>query len=679
MLLVLAYAPLYRLMDTSSEAPHREVSVEVAELTLQLAMWGTVVTLLLAWILARLFSGHLVRNFGRLVMRLLTQPPLAVYSLAMALLTGTLTIVTSRFLYLGFFTNVDEIASTLHARYLASGLMAGPTSAAPEAWLIPNTLMVQEGWVSHFPPIHLLAMAGLARIGTPMLLGPLSAAALSGLIALSLPRLLPKRTGVTRLCALAVALSPFVMFLGAGSMSHVSTAALGAAVLYAGLRAREDGPLWSVMAGAAVGLMVADRPLIGLVLGTVLTLGLWVPAAFATKPGGLRWLLQRIAGTLVGGAPFAALLGWYNHRLFGHPLTLGYLAAFGDRHQLGFHMDPWSYEYGLQEAAAFTSTDVLNLGIQLLETPFPLTAVIGLWLLLRARVGRGEWVLLAWAFLPVLANGYYWFHDVRMLFEAAPAWIVLGVLGTVDLAREPVADDRLRRLGSDVAAWTAMIGVIGAALWGVPTRWGSYRWTDETLQRITSPTLPTAEPAIVFVHTSWNERLSSILQGAGGMRQDSVITALRRNTNCGLHLYALGREALVHDRSVVLPVVDLYQVPGIPPDIERPPAPAGATVRVRRGEPFPEICGRERRADRFGAVALAPLLWQGALPGIDDERPLFVRDLGPERNRRLLDRYPERYAFVFVPKDPEQPPEIVPYAEAMVVLWGTGISSSQNP
>ena len=56
--------------------------------------------------------------------------------------------------------------------------------------------------------------------------------------------------------------------------------------------------------------------------------------------------------------------------------------VFGDRHELGFHVDPWSYDYGLPEAVAFTSTDFLNLGIQLLETPFPLTAVIGLWLLL---------------------------------------------------------------------------------------------------------------------------------------------------------------------------------------------------------------------------------------------------------------------------------------------------------
>jgi hypothetical protein len=46
-LIVLAFVPIYRLMDTSLDAPHRRVSVEVAEVTLQLAWWGTIVTLLL--------------------------------------------------------------------------------------------------------------------------------------------------------------------------------------------------------------------------------------------------------------------------------------------------------------------------------------------------------------------------------------------------------------------------------------------------------------------------------------------------------------------------------------------------------------------------------------------------------------------------------------------------------
>jgi hypothetical protein len=215
--------------------------------------------------------------------------------------------------------------------------------------------------------------------------------------------------------------------------------------------------------------------------------------------------------------------------------------------------------------------------------------------------------------------------------------------------------------------WAMIFGVVHAVGWGAPTRWSGARFRETTLQDITVPSLPTEGPAIVFVHTSWNERLSSRLQDAGGMRQDSVIAALRRNTNCGLHLYALAREA---GGGVSLPEVDLEQVPGTPPDIERPPSPPGATLRTRPGEPFRTACIREVGADRYGAVALANLVWQGDLPGLEEGRPMFVRDFGPERNRRLLDAYPERRPFVFVPKAASGPPEIVAYDEAMSELWG---------
>ena len=473
-------------------------------------------------------------------------------------------------------------------------------------------------------------------------------------------------------------------------------------MLYAALRARDSSVWWGVGAGAAVGLMVSNRPLIGLVLGTVFTLGLWVPAAFGDDPRGRVWFLRRAGATLLGGAHFAVFLGWFNQRLYGSPFTLGYIAAFGDRHRLGFHMDPWGYPYGLWEAIAFTSSDVLSLGIQLLETPFPVTAIIGLYLLSASRLPRGVGVLAAWAFLPVMANGYYGFHDVRMLYEAAPAWIVLGVISVLGLAgglgssvEGSAADagapgggrsDRQyprdwRGWTADVTTWAVLICVVYSVVSGAPGRWRSYRWTEETLQRITAPSLPTEAPAIVFVHASWNERLSSRLQGAGGMRQDSVITVLRRNTNCGLHSYALAREnreARAGSRQVdgldpgggSPPAVDLEQVPGTPLDIERPPSPPGATLRTRAGESFGIACSREVGADRYGAAALAPLLWQGDLPGVEEGRPMFVRDFGPERNQRLLDAHPDRQPFVFVPKDPRLPPEIVPYDEAMAQLWG---------
>ena len=324
--------------------------------------------------------------------------------------------------------------------------------------------------------------------------------------------------------------------------------------------------------------------------------------------------------------------------------------------------------YSLEEALGFTSSDVLSMGIQLLETPFPITLFISLYLLTVFELPRGMGVLLAWATLPVLANSSYWFHDVRMLFEAAPAWIAIAVLAAVALARGEGVQNRWVK---DMATWAVVLGVVGAVGWGVPTRWASYGWSQETLDRITMPQPPTESASIVFVHTSWNERLSSSLQGTGGVRQDTVITALRRNTNCQLPLYALARDAeAMGVLGVTMPPVDLNQSPGTPADIQRPPAPAGATLRIRPNEVFPDSCMQQLRADRFGAVALAPLVWQGDLPGIEEGRPLFVRDLGPEKNRRVLTLYPDRAAFVFVPKAPEAAPELVPYAEAMAILWG---------
>jgi len=686
-------------MDTSAEAPHREVSVEVAEVTLELAWWGTLVALMLTWLLARLFSSQLPRWVGDLLLAWIDRPSSGVFAATLASVSGVLALVVGWGLYRGFFTNVDEIASAIQARYLASAMLGGPIFEAPDAWLIPNTLMVADGWVSHFPPMHLFAMAAFTRLGMPMLVGPAFAAALAGLVALSLPRLLPDQRGLVRLAAVAVALSPFLLFLEGGSMSHVSAAAFGTAALYSALRARDGSHWWALSAGAAVGLMVSDRPLVGLVLGSVFTLGVWVPHAIrAGRPhavgadgspngttnlppdGGAElrpaiWMASRAGLTLLGGVPFAVMLGWYNGRLFGNPLTVGYLAAFGDHHRLGFHIDPWGYPYTLEEALGFTSSDLLSMGSQLLETPFPITVFVGLYLLTVANLPRGMGVLLAWATLPVLANGYYWFHDVRMLFEASPAWIAISVLAAAALAR---VEGTANRWVGDMATWAIVLGVVGAVAWGVPTRWASYRWSQETIERITPPLPATESASIVFVHTSWNERLSASLQGTGGVRQDTVITALRRNTNCQLHLYSLARDAAATGTpGVVIPAVDMDQVPGTPADIQRPPAPAGATLRIRPNEVYPESCIQQLRADRFGAVALAPLVWQGDLPGIEEGLPLYVRDLGPEKNRRVLALYPERVPFVFVPKAPDAAPEIVLYAEAMAILWGPAPATTE--
>jgi hypothetical protein len=376
--------------------------------------------------------------------------------------------------------------------------------------------------------------------------------------------------------------------------------------------------------------------------------------------------------TVLGGAPFAALLGFYNEKLFGSPTTLGYLAAFGESHKLGFHVDPWGNLYDLEAALAFTSTDLLALGVQFLETPLPLTVVVACLLLFRPVVGKGGRTLLLWAFLPILANAVYWFHSARMMFEAAPAWILFATAGLTEVVSSGRRKQGRKRRLADWASWVALVSLLMALVWGVPTRWRTYSWTDETRGRIEVPQVPGDGPSIVFVHTSWNERLSSRLQGAGGMRQDSILSMLRRNTNCGLQRYANAREERARGGETrgPLPEVDLLQSAQPPEGLLRVNPFPGVTIRAREGEVLSADCMREVQADRFGHVALAPLLWQGDLPSLDVEGIMFVRDLGPERNQRILDLFPLRRAYVFAPFGPSSPPEIVPYSDAMRALWG---------
>lgn len=670
MLLILAFFPIYRVLDTTGEAPFRQASVDIADVTMELVWWGTLVTVLVSGLLARI-AGGLPRAWLRRSLIRVESVPLATFALGVALLGFVLGLTAGAFLFDGFYTNVDEIASRLNAEFLASGRMAGRIPSLPEAWLIPNTLMVEGGFVSQYPPAHLMVMALFARLGASLLVGPTLFAIMVGFTALALPRLLPDRIGAARIAALLTAGSPFLVFLAGGALSHLSAGAAGAVALYAALRARDGGWGWAALAGGGVGMMVSSRPLIGLILGTVFTVGLWVRGP-RREPMAWRW--RRFAGTLLGGLPFAIGLGWYNRTLFGKAGSFGYLAAFGEDHQLGFHRDPWGYSYQVAEAVGFTSTDLLSVGVQFLETPLPLTALVATLFLVSKRLPRGGGLLMAWALLPVAGNALYWFHASRMLFEAAPAWIALGVLAVAELGREADSGASQRIvLARDTVAWIAPISLILAIVWGVPERIRTYSWTAETLERITQPELPpSGPPALVFVHTSWNERISATLQGAGGMRQDSVISALRRNTNCSLHRYAGYREDLTRSgpSSAAAPNVDLLQDEGTPPGIERQAVAPGATVRLAPGEVLTDECLREMNADRFGVVALAPLVWQGDLPGVERGRPLYVRDLGPEKNAILLSSFPDRIPYVFVPKAPESAPELVSFEEGMRVLWG---------
>jgi hypothetical protein len=151
------------------------------------------------------------------------------------------------------------------------------------------------------------------------------------------------------------------------------------------------------------------------------------------------------------------------------------------------------------------------------------------------------------------------------------------------------------------------------------------------------------------------------------MRNDSIQPVLRRNDTCALHLYAAAR--LDGARGSALPSLDLAQTNA--PAERATAASLDGGTRIWRDPAldWPGVCAREAAADRFGSLALAPLLWQGDLPGLESGRPMFVRDLGPERNGAVLAAFPDRRPLVLGYGEGGGP-GLLPYEDAMALLWG---------
>ena len=704
-ILLLTLAPVHWILQQPGTGRFGESAVLRNASNLEMAWWGILVAVGLGAVLTILFPTRRIRRLLTRVGKTLDSIPLPRYAVLMGGVSTTLALLAGLWLFRGLPTLVDGMVSRLQARMMAGGLLSLDLPQPMAAWLVPNTVLTPEGWVSQYPPVPALLLAAGEILGAPWLVFPLLTGGTVLVATLLMGRLFPGEATMARLGGLLLALSPFLLLLGGGYLSHVPAAAFAALALYAAHRALEDGVGWAVLVGVGAGGLVATRPLLGIILGVALPTALWITERVRSRRG--AWLLSRLSWASAGGLPFALGLGLYNRHFFGSATRFGYSAAFGPAHDLGFHTDPWGNLYSPLEALGFTAVDLTGLGTYLLETPLPATALVGLLLLLRPQVARGGGFLIAWALLLLLANFFYWHHGFhlgpRMLYEAAPAWLLLTAMAALVLGGKPtgpagrqgVEDSSVERRGSgnrpeaangstgrppssrlsfpDLVLWTLLVSILGAGVL-VLNRIAAYRWAPETLARITVPILPTWDPTLVFVHGSWSERISSRLQ-ASGMRLDSIETALRRNDVCALHAYAEERgAALLDGRSLSMAPsgLDFQLLAESPPKLEPLYLTEGNRILVDPEIPVSPACRREAQADSRGIISLAPLLWQGDLPGLEKGRPMFVRDLGPEENRKVLEAFPSRRPYLLMTPRPDGRPELLDYSEGMDLIWGGG-------
>jgi len=673
LLLIFVLAPLYRIVGPSGGSAAAEQTLRLGSAyTLAVWLWcasaglGAVV---LGWALPARPVAAAARRLAHLVLA----PSPHRLALLLAAFAATAAAVTSALVLGRLPVLIDGASQLVQARYFASGMLAGPRPSEPEFWQFQFMVLTDQAWVAQYPPGFAVALAVGMRLGAAWLVGPLMLGAAVYLTTRVAIRLLPGEGLIARAGAIFIAASPLLIFHAASYMSHVLALALVAFAIFATLRAA-DGFGWPLAAGAALGATLVTRPYTAVALGPVALLALWRPPLDIGAAGRSAVARARdMAAMALGGSPFVVTLLAYDVRLFGAATRVGYTAAAGPAHGLGFHVDPWGNPYGPIEAIGYTSADLSALGTDILQSPLPWVALVGVYLLLVPRLLPGLRLAAAWAILPVVANALYWHHDLfmgpRLLYEAVPGWCLLMAAAAAWLLRAfPERSDH--RALRDVDPRTGVLAVLAFGLtvgvvFAGPQKVASYR-PDPSRPGVAVSAPRVERPALVFVHGTWRDRLEARLS-ALGIRLDSVRLALRHNTTCTVQM-ALDSLADDGTASILRHTLAFEE----PPDrmLSEVTMPSGSSIRTFGGEALDPRCEREAASDFRGVVDPVGLLWQGDLPGLGDGGAMFVRDFGPERNERLLGRYPDRDPRMLIRR--RDGIVLVPYGEGSAELWLNG-------
>ena len=673
-LLALVMLPWYRLTARRAAGPSVDQTLRLGHDYLVAHWSGLAVGVLMTLALSRVAAPARFRAPLHAAGQWILHAPSRRFGAGLGLLSAAIASwVGTRVLH-GRPALLDGVSQLIQARYLEAGRVSGPPLVHPEFWQFQFMIPTDVGWAAQYPPGFAAVLAAAMTVGVVWLAGPLLLGLAVYATAQVAERLYPDDRVIARTGAALMAVSPFLAFHAGAYMNHVLALALVSVAALASLRAL-DGPWpWALLSGAAVGWLFATRPLVGVVLGLVATVLVWW---CAPGHGGLsrRDWAWRLGATMVGAAPFVAALMVYNARLFGGPTRFGYIAAAGPSHGLGFHVDPWGNPYGPSEALGHSSADLLGLSVELLQTPLPALLVVALYLVRGPVIDRSTVLLGLWALLPLASNALYWHHDLfmgpRLLYEAAPAWCLLVAVSAVGLIRDLPARSGARRARPIFArsgfAATLALALAVALGYAAPAKLRSYAVTAERSDmRLAPPAVD--RPSLVFVHDSWESRLGARLS-ALGVRLDSARAALLLNTTCEVELFVRSREADGHGGVTAgVSSTDLRFEGGASRPLRDVVMPSGARIRTYQGETLPAECERQAAADYTGVVSLPPLLWQGDLPGLEAAGPMFVRDHGPERNMRLLDRYPGREPALLVRRGSDAP-RLVPYERGMEELW----------
>ncbi len=303
----------------------------------------------------------------------------------------------------------DEVSYVFQGMIFGSGKLWLDPPAVPEVFAIDHIVITPNRWCSIYTPGWPLLLAFGWLVQVPWIVNPLLVVlSVLGVWRLGIS-LFDNRTAV--IASVLFAVSPFVLLMGAGLMSHMSALCASVWCMVAlTAAAKSPGSRNLMLAGLLAGFLFLIRPFTAIVL-------LWPAVLWCLWHRKTEWL-RTAAALLPGFLPSLALLFLYNTLVFGGPLKTGY------------DLDPsWNLiQFHISNFASNFVWYIKALNHSLWGWPFP-----GLLILLPLLRPRAEWktdLMLAICACSLLCG--YCFLSYRDIVYGGPRY-VFEMMGCVSL------------------------------------------------------------------------------------------------------------------------------------------------------------------------------------------------------------------------------------------------------
>jgi hypothetical protein len=310
----------------------------------------------------------------------------------------------------------DEISYVFQGRILASGRLWLNPPPVPKSLAIDRILITHDRWCSVYPAGWPLLLAAGWLFHAPWLMNPLLLfLSVLGIYRLAL-QLFDRQ--IAALAALLFSISPFVLFMSAGFMSHPATLCFS---IWSAVFLTQDGKRSMLLiAGLLAGYAFLIRPFTAMTL--LAPLFLWTVLRGENKITTAFWLL-------VGLLPAVLCFLVYNHIVFGNWIEAGY------------PLDPlWEYK-GPETSEFFTKLlwYFRKLNRSIWGLPFGDLSLL-LPLIFYRVYGQKILMLLSCCITLVVGYSFYYWTDIvyggpRFAYETLGFLSILSAVSIISVAR----------------------------------------------------------------------------------------------------------------------------------------------------------------------------------------------------------------------------------------------------